>query len=207
MKTKIVLLWAIALCAIDQTIKIVIDKHFLDLRFDIIPPLFYFRPKFNHDYTWVNNLFGLGLGFWAHIVLLCFVVVIVVVLYDLFKTVSGNAKIVNTAFIFMFAGVFCFLIGTIFWGGCLDYIYLKPLFIFDLKDLYLNVFSILILYYFFKNRKMLDKEMNNYFKSKFKSLFGKEDKKEMYDKCTAYNKRFCAMAGVTSNDVTCEHES
>ena len=23
---------------------------------------------------------------------------------------------------------------------------------------------------------------------------------------SAYNKRFCAMAGVTSNDVTCEHE-
>jgi len=158
-------------------VKIVIDRHFLNVRFDIIPPLFYFRPKFNHDYSWVNNIFGLGMGFWAHIVMFCFVSVIMVVLYDLFKTISGNAKIINIAFIFWFSAAFCFLIGTIFLGGCLDYIYLKPLFIFDLKDLYVNAFSILFLYYFFRNRKMLNKEINNYFKGRFTSLFRKEDKK------------------------------
>jgi len=177
MKTKIVLLWAIALCAIDQTIKIVIDRHFLDVRFDIISPLLYFSPTFNHDYTWINNLFSLGIGFWVHIVFFCFAVVpILVVGYDVFKTISNNAKIINIAFIFAFAAALSALIGTIFWGGCLDYIYLKPLFVFDLKDLYMNIFVILLLLYYLKNKKMLkeiDKDVNNHLKSRFASLFKK----------------------------------
>jgi len=180
MKTKTVFLWAIALCAIDQIIKIVIYRHFLEVKFDIIPPLFYFSPKFNHDYTWINNLFGLGIGFWAHIVFFCFAVVpIMVVAFDLFKTTSNNAKIINIAFIFAFAAALSALIGTIFWDGCLDYIYLKPLFVFDLKDLYLNVFVILLLLYSITNKKSykeMDKDMINHLKCRFRSLFGKKDK-------------------------------
>ena len=176
MKTKIVLLWSIALCAIDQIIKIVIDRYFLDVRFDIIPPLFYFRPTFNHDYTWINNLFSLGIGFWVHLVIFCFVAVpIVIVAYDLFKTTSNNAKIINIAFIFAFASAFSALIGTIFWDGCLDYIYLKPLFIFDLKDLYINIFVILLLLYLIKNKKPIkemDKDISNNLKGRFTSLIG-----------------------------------
>jgi hypothetical protein len=96
-----------------------------------------------------------------------------VVVYDLFKTISDNAKIINIAFIFAFATAFSALIGTFFWGGCLDYIYLKPLFVFDLKDLYMNIFVILFLLHCFKNRKPLkdvDQDVNNYFKSRFTSL-------------------------------------
>jgi len=136
MKSKTILLWAVALSVIDQVIKLVINRYFLDVRFDIIPPLFYFRPKFNLDYSYVNYLFKLGMGFWTHVIILCFVVILLVFMYDLFKTISGNAKIVNIAFIFIFASATCAMIDAIFWGGSLDYIYLKPLFIFDLKDLY-----------------------------------------------------------------------
>ena len=176
MKTKNVLLWAFVLFIIDQTIKIVIDRYFLDVRFDIIPPLFYFRPIFNHDYTWINGLFNLEMGFWAHIIMFCFAVVILVVAYDLFKTISDNAKKINVAFIFAFATVFSALIGTIFWGGCLDYIHLKPLVIFDLKDLYMNIFIILFLLHCLKNRKpikKMDKVVSNHLKNWFTSLIGK----------------------------------
>ena len=178
MKTKTVLLWAFVLFVLDQTVKIIIDQHFLDVRFDIIPPLLYFRPIFNHDYSWINGLFNLGMGYWVHIVIFCFSAVIVVIVYDLFKTISNNAKIINVAFIFAFAAVFSALIGTIIWGGCLDYIQLKPLVTFDLKDLYMNIFLILLFLYCFKNfknrksLKEMDKDISNHLKSRFTSLIG-----------------------------------
>ena len=168
MKTRTVLLWSIALFAIDQIIKIVINQYFLDVKFDIIPPLFYFRPAFNHNYSYINALFKLEMGFWIHAILRCFVAILFLVLYKLFKTISKNAKIINIAFIFCFAAITCSLIDTFLWGGSLDFIYLKPLFIFDFKDLYSNVWIALFLWYFLKNRKYLatikNKDIKKYFK-------------------------------------------
>ena len=42
--------WVIVLVLIDSAIKIIINGYFLDVRFDIIPNLFEFRPKFNDHY-------------------------------------------------------------------------------------------------------------------------------------------------------------
>ena len=172
MKTKTVLLWAISLFVLDQIVKIVINQHFLDVRFDIIPPFFYFRPKQSQSYSYVNHLFNLGMGFWVHAIIRCFITILIVVLYDLLKTISENAKIINIAFIFAFAAILCSLIDTFLWGGSLDFIYLKPLFIFDLKDLYINVFVILFLLYYIKNRKHLSSFKNkvviNHYKNRFR---------------------------------------
>ena len=174
MKTRTVLLWAIALFIIDQIIKIVINRYFIDVRFDIIPPLFYFKPTFNHQYSWVNGLLHLGMGFWTHIIIFSFITILVVFYYDWIKTISGNSKLLNIAFIFGFAGITCSFIGTIFWNGCLDYIYLKPLFVFDLKDLYVDTFAILFCLYYLKNRKYLstfkNKDVINHFKNRFTSI-------------------------------------
>ena len=173
MKTRTVLLWAIALFVIDQAIKMVINRNFLDINFDIIPPLFYFKPKFNIQYSYVNYLFNLGWGFGIHVILRCFTFVILFVLYDLFKTISGNAKIINIAFSFIFAAALCSLIDTVCWGGSLDYIYLNPLFVFDLKDLYSNIFLILFILSCIKSDKDLssfDKEATDYFKNRFTSI-------------------------------------
>ena len=179
MKTKAVLLWAIALFILDQVIKVVINQYFLDVRFDIIPPLFYFKPTFNHNYSYVNSLFKLGMGFWTHIIIFSFVVIITVFVYDLMKTISGNNKLLNVAFIFGFAGLLSGYIGTIVWNGCLDYIYLKPLFVFDLKDLYIDTFLVLFFLYLHKNRKYLStfktKDIIHHFKNRFTSHSKNED--------------------------------
>ena len=177
MKTKTVLLWAIALFTIDQIIKIVINQYFMDVKFDIIPPLFYFRPKQSQDYSYVNYLFNLGMGFWIHAIIRCLVAILLVVLYNLFRKISGNAKIINVAFIFGFAAILCSLIDTFIWGGSLDFIYLKPLFIFDFKDLYIDTWIILFLLYYIKNRKHLssfkNKDVINHFKNRFTSFQNK----------------------------------
>ena len=173
MKTKTVLLWAIALFIIDQAIKIVINQYFIDVKFDIIPPLFYFKPTFNHNYSYINSLFKLGMGFWTHIIIFSFAVIFSIFLYDLMKTISGNNKLLNVAFIFAFAGLLSGYIGTIVWNGCLDYIYLKPLFVFDLKDLYINCFLILLFLYSIIDRKHMStfktKDIINHFKNRFTS--------------------------------------
>jgi lipoprotein signal peptidase len=180
MKTRTVLLWAIALFVIDQVIKMVINRYFLEVNFDIIPPLFYFKPKFNIQYSYVNYLFNLGWGFWIHVITRCFAVIIIVFTYGLFKIISDNAKIINIAFILGFAASLSALIDNICWGGSLDYIYLKPLFIFDLKDLYIDTFVILFLLYFIKNKKQLEsfknKDMIHYFKNRFTSIKNHQSK-------------------------------
>ena len=173
MKIKTVLLWVIALFVIDQMVKIVIDRYFLDLTFDIIPPLFYFKPTFNHQYSWINGLFHLGMGFWTHIILYSLLALPVIFFYDLMKTITGNNKLLNISFVFFLAGYLSAYIGTIAWNGCLDYIYLKPLFVFDLKDLYINSSTILFLLYYHKNRKQLSalktKDVIQHVKNKLKT--------------------------------------
>ena len=167
MKTRTVLLCIIILFTIDQVIKIIINLYFLDVRFDIIPPLFYFKPMFNLKYSYVSSLFNLGMGFWMHILIYCFVTVFLIVSYDFLRTVSGNSKMINIAFIFGFAAVLSVLIDSFFWIGTLDYIYLKPLFVFDLKDVYINIWVILFSLYCFKIRENLITSMINHFKNRF----------------------------------------
>ena len=167
------ILWVILLVLIDSAIKIIINGYFLDVRFDIIPNLFEFHPKFNDHYSYVNHLFGLGMGFWVHVVIFIFSLVLALAVYDFFRTLPNGHKLFNLAFIFAFSGCICAFIGLVT-GGCLDYIYLKPLFVFDLKDLYLDCFVILLLYYNIKFKKELKsvklKDMTSHFKNRFKSL-------------------------------------
>ena len=58
----------------------------------------------------------------------------------------------------MMAAVICALIGNLIWkNGTLDYIYLKPWFVFDLKDLYVDLGIVTFLIYVLKNRRQLKK--------------------------------------------------
>jgi hypothetical protein len=71
----------------------------------------------------------------------------------------------------------CSLVDTFIWGGSLDYIYLKPLFVFDLKDLYNKIWLIPFLFYFFKNRNHIEtiksKELIVHFKNQISSIANK----------------------------------
>ena len=173
MNTKSILIWAIILFVIDQIIKVVVNQFFLEVKFAIITQLFYFQPTFNHHYSWINSLFKLGRGFWEHIIIFSFDTLLIVSFLDLMRAKCGKNKLLSIAFVFCFAGLISSFIGTIIWNGCLYYIYLKPLFVFDLKDLYLNAFAVLLLVYFLKNRKLLStittKDVIYHFKNRFKS--------------------------------------
>jgi hypothetical protein len=158
MKIKTIISWTILLIIIDQAVKIVIYKFFFETRFDIIPSLFEFRPTFNTKHSYANvllyNNFNIDMGLWFHIILFLFILIFFFVYYNYLRNnISENKKLLDVAFIFFAATFICALIGNLIWEkGTLDFIYLKPLFVFDLKDLYSNCFLILFLIYSFKNR-------------------------------------------------------
>jgi len=97
------------------------------------------------------------------------------VLYDWFKSILINTKLLDFVFIFQLSAIICSLICNIGWSeGILDYIYLKPLFIFDLKDLYLNINIVLILFLINKNKNLLNtikgKDLIIHIKNRFKRM-------------------------------------
>ncbi|MDR3285922.1 MAG: signal peptidase II [Prevotellaceae bacterium] len=156
MKRKNILLWIALLVIIDQVIKIIINTYFLDIRFNIIPSLFEFYPKFNDKYSYICVLFSLNIGLLVHVIVISAIGITLLFMYNYLKKILINTKLLDFMFVFSMSGIICALIGIVIWTrGTLDYIYLKPLFIFDLKDLYLNVFGCLFLVFFYKNRMQL----------------------------------------------------
>lgn len=157
MKTRKIILWIFILVAVDQIIKIFINLFFLENHFEIIPSLIEFKPIFNDKHSYLNvllnNKFNIDIGLFAHLISFLILEIIVLSMYSFFrKNISKYKKLLDTAFIFQISGLICALIGNLIWKkGTLDYLYLIPLFVFDLKDLYNNVFVILFLIYTNRN--------------------------------------------------------
>lgn len=158
---------------VEQLIKAIIRTHYMEVEFEIIPPLFYFLPKVNTNYSYVNELFGLGISKTVHIVFAVIGFCVLLFMCDLFRTMLPTAsKLRDVAFALGLSGILCALIDNAFLGGSLDYIYLKPLFIFDLKDIYLNSFPLLMLISLFfvdkvTDNKGLEIKLKDYFKKRF----------------------------------------
>lgn len=178
MKKQHILFWIIFLIAIDQAVKIVINTYFLDAHFEIIPGLLEFKPVFNSKHSYLNSLlykyFDINLGFWFHILLFLLAQGIFLVLYGFLKNNSTvNKKLLDAGMVFQLSGFVCALIGNIIWeNGILDFIYLKPLFVFDFKDVYLNCFAVLFLIFLHKNKKQMKhlkkQDIFHYSKTKLK---------------------------------------
>jgi len=81
------------------------------------------------------------------------------IFYGYFRNTNFKSKrLLDFAFVFLLASIICGLLGNLVWeNGTLDYIYLKPLFIFDLKDLYNNCFVVLFCIFAVKNNKEIRK--------------------------------------------------
>ncbi|HML71120.1 MAG TPA: signal peptidase II [Macellibacteroides fermentans] len=160
-KTRIIL-WILLLTTIDQLIKLVIHAYCMDVRFEIIPSLVEFAPVFNSNYSYINVLLiknlNIDIGFIPHIILYIVLQVIVTNIYFSFKIKLDNSFswLLDTAIVFQVSALLCALIGNVIWDeGVLDYIYLKPLYVFDLKDVYSWVFVFLFLAYTIKKKDQL----------------------------------------------------
>jgi len=156
-KTKKIISWIFLLVILDQATKIIINSFFMETHFEIIPSLFEFKPTFNDKHSYLNDLlykhFNINLGLLFHVILFLFIGIIVFTFYSYCRSnIVENKKLLDAAFIFFTAGFLCALIGNLIWEkGTLDFIYLKPLFVFDLKDLYINCCFISLFIYALKN--------------------------------------------------------
>jgi lipoprotein signal peptidase len=150
------------------------------VRFEIIPSLLEFDPTFNDKYNYLNAL----LNFYLHInipfgvLITAFLIglIVMIVIYDYLKSIAKKTKLLNLTFILGISGSSCTLIGWLFWEkGVLDYIYLKPLCIFDLKDLYINCFVCLLLVFLHKHKKQWQSDstrnMINHMKNYLRFIF------------------------------------
>jgi hypothetical protein len=153
MSIKKVILWIAMLVFIDQIIKIIINKYFFDYRFEIIPSLFEFRPVFNGKGPYYFHLLNLNINLIIITVFNAVILGLVSIWYNKVRRAKNSILLLDFAFIFFVAVFVCSIISFTVWEkGCLDYIYLKPLFVFDLKDLYGNCCTCLSLVFAYKYR-------------------------------------------------------
>ncbi|MFV0265670.1 MAG: signal peptidase II [Draconibacterium sp.] len=163
MKTRNIITWILLLITLDQAIKILIHNLYGDIHFEIIPSLFEFKPTFNVKHSWVNTLlnknFGVNVGLFPHVILYILIGIFIPMFFSFLRNnIPANKKLIDLAIAFMIAAVICALIGNLIWkNGTLDYIYLKPWFVFDLKDLYIDLGIVTFLIYTLKNRRQLEK--------------------------------------------------
>lgn len=161
------------LVTIEQVIKIAINNNFLDKKFPILPGFLYFEPMFNRDYSWFNSMFQLGVSKWIHIVFGAIMIILVYLFYQYINYQFGTIKIVNIMYAFIFSGAMCSLIDKIFWNGSLDYILVNGFFTFDLKDVYINIFSGLIILSVLLKNKVLNQIDDNIVKDFTKYILRK----------------------------------
>ncbi len=158
MKQKFRILFSIiGLILLDQSIKIIIAGRFMDFTKDIIKGMVSFHPIINTHYSWVNSLFDMGISWTVHVVFNILVILLSVLIFLYVRRRNPGDPYVFWLFTFLFAGMICSLTDKLFWGGSLDYIWLKGFFIFDLKDVYLTVFEVLMIIAVIVNYKGLRK--------------------------------------------------
>jgi signal peptidase II len=134
----------IFLVIIDQGIKLYIADQLMNKEYDILTNILVFRPYQNKDYSWVNSMLDMGIGLMAHILLNVIMLAIIFMVHDFVRIKYSMNQYVSCLFLFLYAGGFCSLIDKMAWGGSLDYIWLKGFFIFDLKDVYLSTFEVMM---------------------------------------------------------------
>lgn len=139
----------IGLPVLDQSIKLCICHYWnSDMTQNLIPGILEFRIRHNTNLSWLGsltknpvltnplfiNLLNIVLFYiLGSLYLYCFII----------REVQWN--ILTVAFGFGIAGTICSAIDKMFWGGSLDYVGLFDWFVFDLKDVYITIFEMIVL--------------------------------------------------------------
>lgn len=134
------------LIAMDQLIKLVIDKYFMHENFDVVGELFRFSPIINRNLSWGGNFIEILSEPMVVNTLNIVVIFLFLTGYQYYLSLQGRpspcAKYIYTVGL---GGVICSLIDKIFWGGSLDYIQFYQFFVFDLKDCYITTAIVLFI--------------------------------------------------------------
>lgn len=164
---------------IDQLIKLYIARSHMDKEFYFIDHFIGFKPFHNTKYSWINSLGDFGVSLLIHIIVSAVVVVAILIAYDFISCKYTFHKLTFVMFAFLLAGAVCSLIDKVIWKGSLDYILLEGFFIFDLKDVYLSIFEVLIVLAAIINykgfRNLQGKEIRQDFKAYLKERYHRNE--------------------------------
>lgn len=160
---------------LDQGIKLYIHNRHMDKSFNILFDFVRFEPKINTKYSWINSLFDLGIGKAVHVIFAVLVLISLLLVYCFIAKIYKVTKLIEFSFISIISGCICSLIDKLFWNGSLDYIQFKNLFTFDLKDVYISIFEVIViamLIFNYKNiRRLDDKKIRYEFRQYIGSFF------------------------------------
>jgi Lipoprotein signal peptidase len=169
------------LVLLDQLVKRYIAQHMMDMHFKIFGNFLDFMPHLNTSYSWLNSLTDMGIGRTVHILTVLVLFALTCIIYDFIRITYSLKTYEHCLFTLLFAGMVCSFLDKVFWGGSLDFIWLKGFFIFDLKDVYLTGAEILLVIKFFINREFRNFktiEVLREFKEYLKVRFGMALKKK-----------------------------
>ncbi len=163
------------LIAADQGIKLFINAHFLGESIPIFPPVLYFQPVFNTDYSWFASMLDLEASKWLHAALVGILLAIITLFYRYLNARMEKKGAVNILFAFLFSGALCSLLDKVFWNGSLDYILIRGFFTFDTKDVYISVFvGLLLLFLVQKNEALAEIGRRRLVQQFIRDPFGKK---------------------------------
>ena len=158
----------------DQGIKLYINANYLGAALPVLPPVIYFRPIFNTNYSWFASMLDLDVSKWLHAALVGALLVLIVLFYRYLQNHLAKNNTVGTLFAFLFSGAFCSLLDKVFWNGSLDFILISNMFTFDTKDVYISIFVGLTLLFMVQKNKVFHEITENHVMQNFlKQLFGK----------------------------------
>jgi len=148
--------WVFLLVAlsIDQLIKIYLfSTGWESLSLSLIEPVFYIEPTHNTkgSYLWVLLNID-AVPHFLNIILFSLLGFVFIEVWRFYVARKRNSFWIN-GFIHLFlAGLLANLADNAFWGGSLDYVTIKPLYTFDLKDLYITLCELFLITELLDNR-------------------------------------------------------
>lgn len=143
---KKIFVYSLFFISADLIIKIIIYKNnFMNADVYIIGELVAFTPVFNEKISWLASKLNINMGFAVHLVIRFLILFCSIIIFtNVIKKHTINFTIlIGTAF--WFSGIVCAILDQIIFSTSLDYIRIKDIFIFDLKDMYLAIFELIVL--------------------------------------------------------------
>ena len=171
------LFWLIVilLVVIDQLIELFVWHFLMDYGgTQIIGDLVTFYPVQNLNGTFLHSVMGTYANhLFTHI--LNFLLLYVVLGLRQYLTVKNvNSKIIDMGLLFFIIHRICFFIDLAFWGGSLDFIRIRGLFIFGPENVYLAIAAVCMVIYYVTNYRVVDKIGGKEVKAFFKFCFSKK---------------------------------
>ena len=133
-----------ALVVIEQVIKLLISRYFAGDDLVLIPGALYFSPVQNTHMNWFGSLAGIQMPVFIMVIMEVVIFILVLLAHRYFSCLTKNESRLPAVFATIsMAAITCAFIDNVFWGGSLDYIGLFNWFVFDLKDVYIDIGLIL----------------------------------------------------------------